>query len=297
MVAPLVIAGAVTGGLGLLAKLFGDAKAAGDEARAQAIREQIAKQYGEVPLPELERLSAEQLGPSAFEGMSEDMGPIQSQMAALRALDAEGQEGGSAASRAQRELARADAEQMATAQRMTDQQRLQQRGMQSSALAAALDQQAGQAAANRGYMGGLQGAVDANRQRMAALEAAGGLAGNIRGANYRASSDKASAIDSVNRYNANMRSDASRYNAGLGQKSFDNRMGLLGAQSNARLGQASGYQRSAEQSRDSGDRWLQAGITTGAGLAERGWGDSERYEDGSPIPYNRRKLNYGMGDK
>lgn len=282
MVAPLLAAGAISGGLGLLSKLFGDAKAAGDEARAQAIREQISKQYGEISLPELERLSAEQLGPSSFESYGEDMGPLQSQMAALRALEQEGREGGSAASKAQRELARADAEQMATAQQMSARQRMAQRGLSSSALAQALDEQAGQAGANRGYMGGLQGAADANRQRMAALEAAGGLAGGIRGQNYRQASDRMSAIDSVNKFNAGMRSDANRYNAGLGQKSFDNRMGLMGAKSNALLGQAGGYQRSADQSRESGDRWLQTGMTLGAGLASRGWDDDGKTSPSSP---------------
>lgn len=274
MVAPLIVAGAVTGGLGLLSKMFSDAKASGDEARAQAIREQIAKQYGDVALPELEKLTAEQLGPSAYEGMREDSAPIQSQMAALRALEMEGREGGSAAAQAAREQARAESEQMATAQQMSARQRVAQRGLSSSALMQALDEQAGQAGANRGYMGGLQAAQDQNRQRMMALEAAGGLAGNIRGANYRSASDRASAIDSINRYNAGMRADANRYNAGLGQKSFDNRMGLLGARSNALMGQASGYQRSADQSRDSGDRWLQTGITTGAGLAQAGMRDN-----------------------
>ena len=250
-------------GIGLLAKSFGDAKAAGDEARAQAIREQIAKEYGAIPLPELERLAYEYAPKSEYEGMTEDSAPIQSQMAALRAIENEGREGGSTSSRAQYEQARLGADRMATAQQMTARQRMNQSGLRSSALAQALDEQAGQAGAMRAYEGGLDVASGENARRMHALEAAGGLAGQVRGLNYRAASDKASAIDSVNRYNAGMRSNVNRYNAGLAQQQYDNTMGLKSAQGNARTGQASGYQRGAQQSRDAGNQWGQFAMDVG----------------------------------
>jgi hypothetical protein len=85
MVAPLVIGGIATG-VGIIASLIANLIAEGRYDEAQRVREQVAAEYGDVALPELDDILAKQLGPSELSLITEDNTLRDTQVAAMRKL-------------------------------------------------------------------------------------------------------------------------------------------------------------------------------------------------------------------
>ena len=92
------------------------------------------------------------------------------------------------------------------------------------------------------------------------------MASGRRGMDWNVQSDKATATDLMNRFNASQRQGAEMYNVGLPQQQFDNNMDRLAAQSAARGGQAAGMDRAA-----AGTRQQAAGIGNAALSYGQAW--------------------------
>jgi hypothetical protein len=135
---------------------------------------------------------------------------------------------------------------------------LARRGGVGSGMEAALYGQAGQSAA-----GGLahltaQSQIAARQRALQALEASGALAGQVRGQDWGIASQRATAQDAINRFNASQRAASQAYNLGLPQQEFENRLRY----SNARNGLLTGQMAEA---RDAGQRY--AGYASAFGNA------------------------------
>lgn len=117
------------------------------------------------------------------------------------------------------------------------QNEMAQRGLSSSGSNFAAQRANDQAASNNNYMQSLQAQALANQRQMQALQGAGELAGNIRGAD-----------DAINRFNAQNQTGFNEWQAG-GQA------GAYGNQANFDVGQANQVQR------------MGAGIGSAAGAA------------------------------
>lgn len=145
---------------------------------------------------------------------------------------------------AKEQLAEANTSTERTAQSLDQgiQQRAQAQGQGNSGVTAALQEQAGQGAAERGAAAGRGAAATGYANRMGALGAAGNLSSNMRGAD-----------DAISKFNASMR-------MGAQQGSFDNSMRQLGGEGGA-YGAAYGAQK--EGHANSVDNW--AGVGQGVG--------------------------------
>ena len=179
------------------------------EERARQL-EQIERQrrlYQSLPVElqaELERFY--ELEPSAYEQLREDPLLRGEQLRSLEGLREVADTGGmDAQSRAALAEAQAASAGQERAQRgaILDQFARMGGGGGNQALLAALTSQQG--AASRAGMEGLRAAGDASARRYRALADVAGLAGDVRGADYRAASDKASAMDRRAAFNAAQR--------------------------------------------------------------------------------------------
>lgn len=211
---------------------------------------QLAEKYGKLD----PKINAETVGPSALG--TADPATKAAQMDALRELQTQYSKGGmDAIGQSQVAEANQSTNRNAQAQANSIQGRARASGNNNSGVTLALQEQAGQDAAERGNQQAMGAAAGAQRRQQGAVGAAGELAGNVRGQDYTA----AGAEDAVNRYNSQMK-------MGAQQASFDNSMNQLGGQGAAYGGAASAAHRGAENKRrtwqdfgSAGDRVADAG--------------------------------------
>lgn len=243
---------------------------AGKDAEAQALRQKMLDQYGPELLPHLERAEAQQMGPSALASMPEDDTLRRSQMNALSELEnIYASEGMTDADKAALELANNTVAARANADAAQASQAMAQRGVRNSGLGYALNIQGQQNAANTLGNMARQSQVDARSRALRALEAGAGLAGNIRGDDFRRASELSGAQDRIAMFNATQRADAQRYNLGLSQQDFDNKMLLANARTGVAGGVAAGYERAGQSARETGAGAANAMLTYGM------WGDKK----------------------
>lgn len=246
----------------------------GKEQEAQALREDILRQYGPEILPHLDKAVAEQTGNSTLSGMSEDDSLRRRQMDTLSELENVYRSGGmTSADQAAMQLAGDTVAAQSGARAAEYGDAMRQRGLQNSGLAAALNVQGQQQATNALANMGRQNASDARNRALRALEAGAGLAGNIRGDDFRRSSAVAEAQDRINMFNAGQRTDANNYNLSLPQQNFDNRMLLNNARAAAANGVAAGYERAGDAARQTGAGVGNAALTYGM------WGESKKKKE------------------
>lgn len=252
--------GAIVGGLvSLVGGLFG----AGKDGEANAVRRQIADQYGEDKLVELDRLVAEQAGNTELGGITEDPALRGAQMRALTSMeDVYNTNGMTPADVAALQHAQDAAGGQSASAYQGIQQMLAAQGVDASpGLRSALYSQAG---ANAGATAGRMGtdfAVQARQRALQALEGMAGLAGSTRGQDYRVSSDRANAQDRINQFNASMRANTNQYNAEQEQQEYANWLAMMQAKGNALSGVASGLNMSGDSIRGTAGG-IGAGITT-----------------------------------
>jgi hypothetical protein len=192
----------ITTGIGL-------AMAQGDFKKAEQLRQQAVDVLSKLDPSELARVKAE-VGPSAFANITEPPEGRQAQLMALQRLQAmsTGEDPESAA-----EYARAQAEAAANERgvRMAALQRLAQRGAgATSGLALAAQQDAAQASTQTANARGLQVAADARRRALEALAQQGQMGTQLRQSDYQLQRDRASAQDTINRFNADARWNQAR---------------------------------------------------------------------------------------
>lgn len=233
----------------------------GKEAEAQALREQIAAEYGPEILPDLDKGLAEaQAGGPA--SRNENPEGRDAQLAALAQLDDVYQTGG-----------RTDADEAAYRQagRKVSQRASQRsgeisidaarRGQTNGPLGAVLASQSGQDELEALASLDAQVASDGRGRALQALGMKAGLASGVRGDDWRSLSAGADATDLMNRFNASQR-------GGLRQQQFSNNLNRLNSQSNARNGVATGLDQQGQSIRQTAGGLANSALSFGASFEE-----------------------------
>lgn len=212
---------------GFIGSAIGD-WATQDERRKQlAMIEEQRRLFESLPTNiQAEQEALSELGPSAYESLSEDPRLRVEQMRTLSALrelaDAGGMDPQARAALAETQAAGA-AQERAQRGSILDQFSRRGGGSGNQALLAALVSQQG--AAQRAGMEGLQAAGDASARRYRALMDAGNVAGQVRGQDYGVASDRAGAMDRVSAYNAANRQQVAARNTDRKQRTSEGNIG------------------------------------------------------------------------
>jgi hypothetical protein len=241
-------------------------------------------------------LEAEQLGPSAMQGVQEDPRLKAAQLSALDEISGLAQTGLGAEDRAALNEVRRQAAGMAQAQKATTLQQMQERGMGDSGANLIAQLQSGQAAADMAAQQGDRLAAQAASARRQALGQQGSMASQMSQQQLALAGQKASAADTIAQFNAQNRQGVAAqnltsrqnianqqaanknqqelYNKGLIQQQFQNEMaratGVTGQQSNlANLyGQQAASAQQAQQAQTGA--LLNLGGTLGAAAIKKG---------------------------
>lgn len=211
--------------LQLAIALFGEQKAS--QLNQQQL-DLLAQQYSDmkgIPLPELEKMTADQLGPSAVGSMQSDQGMRSKQLQAIAELQNVVDKGGldlndHAALEESLDTARKQ-ESRARAGVASD---AAQRGQLNSGSRLLMDMNAAQSGANTARQTGLQTAGMAQQRRLAAIHDVSADSGALREQDWREAETANRAKDLRDERNAAAREKAQYYNAGLPQQNFSNAM-------------------------------------------------------------------------
>ena len=243
------------------AALIGAAIAAGENAKAQAIREDVAARIGAIKLPILDRLVASKLPPEAAAEWMRSTQAKSTQSDVLgKWMDVVNSKGETADDRAAYLRMSDSANAVATGAASGIRRDMNNRGLEGSGVDFALRQSGAQNAANAANRAGIQEAADARGRYMAALGSAGQLSSQMRSQDQAAKS----AVDTINQFNARQQGEADRYNSGLAQQAFDNEMAKNAVEAGARTGVAQGYERSAGAAQSTAAGVGNAALTVGA---------------------------------
>lgn len=256
MAIPALIGLGAQAGLGVLGEIL----AGMDEAEAERLIAQATDQYGEIDIPTLEALVAEQLGPSAMTGVQTDPAFAAAQREALNELMSLARSGGlrledkAALNEALGQAARTE-----SAGRRRIAEELAARGVGGSGAELLMQLQGNQQTAQRAADTGLRVAGDAQRRALDAMLAGGRLAGDIRGQEFGEKSRVAQAQDEIARFNAAGRERAALANRQMQQQSFANRLALADRR-------AAGFRDRASMKRDAarGKRMMFGGFGAAA---------------------------------
>lgn len=266
---PLGLAAAVPAIISAFGSAAGGAiGAAGSGADREAQRrliESILKDYGNLSVPELQKVLGEQLGSSAQEGVRGEMDPRlkNEQMDVLDSLKRlEAQGGENAETRAVLSRIMGDVGRQEASGRNAIMDNMRQRGVAGGGAELAALLSNNQAAAERSNQAGLEQSSQANRRLLDTIQSRGQLSGQMRGQDYRELSDAAQAKDLISRYNADSTTRAKYYNAQLPAQQYDLELRKLAGKSNAATGAANSYGASAAATQDGWNK-----IGTGAGAA------------------------------
>lgn len=262
---PLIAGLLIQGGAGIL----GGVLSSGDRAEQQRLIREAMDEYGQINLPKLEELLAEQLGPSEMGNLRADPSSVAAQRESLEELKRLSQAGGMRLedkAMMSEALGRSSRAESAGRQRIADDMASRGVGGSGAELAMSLANQQG--AAQRGSEVAMQAAAQAQRRALDAMMQKGRLAGDMRSQDFGERSRAAEANDSIQRWNAAARQDASRYNASLGQRNFDNQMQRASGRANAAVGAANHYGQRADDTRH-----------TAAGVGKAAYDTAYAYDD------------------
>lgn len=255
---------AIGGAIGFLAPIIADligrALGSGDKEEAERLLQSAVDQFGPdiLKAPSIADLTPH-LGPSAVESVYADPAAVAAQREALQELQRASRPD-NLEFRAAANEAEQFANQQAGAQQGAIRQQMQARGMGGSGVDFALQQQAGQDAANRAASHGFGAAMEGRRQALRSLQDYGNLAGTMRGQSFGEGVTRGRARDEVARLN-----EAGRV-AGQ-QQAFDNQMGISRARADL-LGQQSDVARG--ESRTTQQQWGNYGVGAGQAAASIG---------------------------
>lgn len=251
---------------------LGEYMASKSKEQQQAILQRALQEFGSISPPALQKVVAEQEGPSAMEGVHSDPESIAAQRAALDALKGVSDSGGlTLTDRANLNRIRNQTAGQASSGRQRIAEDMGSRGMLDSGAQLAMQLAGNEGSANRASQEGMDIAGMEQKRALDAIMGRGKLAGEMRGQDFGEQSRKAEAKDLIARYNAEARSRAQYHNAGLPQQDYENRLnrarGMTGQLGNL----ASFY---GDQAAD------QRGFYAGMGAtAARGGKQYDRYQD------------------
>lgn len=256
---------------GTAAAVIGQLINMGMQVEAQNLRQRIANQYGPDILPELDRVTAQEVAKTSFGDIKEDSSLRNTQTKAIDALmQAYDQGGNTPADIAAMQLANDTVSRNAVGGQMALEQSLAQRGIGTSPAGLASRQSTQQD--RLATLGGMarQNAVDARQRALQALMGGASLAGDVRQTDYQHAANQAQAQDALNQFNASARERAANANNNLALSAYDANMQRLAAQSNALNGVATGYQNLGQQA---------ANMGAGVGQAALTWGTMKKKEE------------------
>jgi len=191
---------------------MGGKKADPNKAAMRAQKDQM-KRLDKIDLPTLEKLAlespelvglldAEQLDPSAMEGISTDPRLQENQMAALEAMRERAEGGLSTQDRYMMEELMGQAGAQEKSQRAAIEQDMAERGMDDSGQSLMMKLQNQQASANQGRKQAMQMANQAAQGKQSALANMANMSGNMQNADFSRQAQKASARDAIAKANA-----------------------------------------------------------------------------------------------
>lgn len=199
----------------LLASAIGEAAAAGDDAKAEALRQQAMAQYN-IDLPPVQTIALQSQAATAHNPQAQS-----SRLDALRQLSSRANEGYNDTDKAAINDTLSDVNQRERGARMAITQGMDPNS--GAAVAAQLSNQ--QANAQRANQQGVAIAGQSRANALKALMAQGQLAGDIEGDEF----DRGQAADAISQFNE-------RNRMGAQQDRFDNQMALANAKSGLALG-------------------------------------------------------------
>ncbi len=209
---PLMIGGAAIAGV---SQLVGQLMQSGEADKARALIERAVREYG----PEAYGIIEQELGgPSAMsEVYGERLAPeaAAAQKAALQRLQQISETGYTPEEEAALRRIQSQTAAMASSQQAALQGQLQRQGVLDSGARIAMQQAAGQAAANRAGQAGLDVAAQAQRRALQSLQAQGSLGGQMRGQAFEEGRARAAAEEQKRLNRAQMKSDVARGKAGM----------------------------------------------------------------------------------
>lgn len=257
----------ISAGIGLGGDVIGGALGAllssGDRAAARRAIERAIQGYGNIPLPVLQQMEAQLLGPSAMEGVNADPALEGDQYQAIGQLGNIADSGGmTLEDRANYEGLQRDAAQRANAQRSGILSLLAKQGVNTGGASAALQLGAANEQAERGSNAALQTAASAQKRATQAVLDRAKLASTVRGEQVSEQTAKAQARDMIAQRNAAAKQGAQAYNLQIPQQQYANEMQRQNGIASAATGASNYY--TNEANRTAGQY---ANLGTAAGTA------------------------------
>lgn len=286
------------GAVPVIGSIFGAVVGAMESATSQEDAEnkmrEIATAYN-VPLPALQQMVAEQLGPSKQQDVYADPNAIAAQTGALGALQDISDSGGmTLEDKVNNNMLQRDAAQRAMAQRQSIVNVLRRGGQAPGAVSAALQLGAARDQQETGALAAAKTGADARRRAIEATLERGRLGGQMRQQGFSEGSTRARAADQIAAYNAQAKERAQRYNLGLPQQNFENYMQRAAGQVGANTTAANFSNNNAARIRGSASDFGTAIGTAGMGIAQAlgggagaGGATADPYGPGTAGPYSQ----------
>ena len=207
------------------AGMLGGGKADSLDAQQSELLKSIYDELRNIPLPELERIVAEQLGPTAMEGVESDPEQRAQQMEVMNELRDIFESGGfDIQDRAALNELLNRTNVSAGAARRGLESDFAQRGQLGAGARLALGNMNAQCAANRANTTAVNIGAEGAKRKERALSTYADLAGDIRKGDFGEAATRAGAKDDAARWSASARERAGMRNAGLAQQQFGNRV-------------------------------------------------------------------------
>lgn len=222
-------------------QFLGEVGAQGSEAEAQHLLERAYEQFGNIDVPSLKAIVAEEMGPSAMEGLKSDPALAGLQKQSLEEMLRMGRSGGmTLEDKANLNDIRGRQARTMRAGEGRVREQMAARGIRGGGAELAMQLSGNQGAAQRASDEGLRVAADAQKRARDSILEGGRMAGSIRGQDFSEGTARASAADARSRYNTDARMRAKLYNNNLPQQDFDNRIAIARGRS-GQLGNLSGF--------------------------------------------------------
>lgn len=280
MMVPLIAAGIAAVG-GIVGKILGDMS----EGDAQRLIEQAMDATGKIDVPTLEALTAETVGPTAFEQVKTDQRLKDAQYGVLGRLKELSDQGGmDLEDRANLNRITSKTGRAASASRNAIQGQMDARGMGNSGASWLMQQKAAQDQAENAQQSGLDIAGQAMRRRYQSLQDQAGLAGNIRGQEWGEQSQVAQAKDAAERYNASARESAGRYRNQMVQQNYQNQLAKQ-----AQMNQLAASRSGQKSQQGANDQNLWAGLGNAGATAVNAFGQNSQAKDDRAFDADERQ--------
>ena len=209
---PLLLSSLMGAGVQAGSGILGYILSAPDQERANQLINAAVDEFGQLDVPKLEQMVAEEVGPSAYEQLRTDPRLKSAQYAALDRLERSATEGLTLDDKAAQNEALKAAARQESAGRQRIAEDFQARGQLGSGAQLAMQLQNQQGAAERGNDISMRTAANAQRRMFDAMMQSGKMASELRGQDFDEQSRIAQARDAVARYNAGARQSARAQN-------------------------------------------------------------------------------------